>query len=115
MTESFVPPFRLEVTCDGLASRSLQDAVHQVAMRELANHESKLRLANVRLERCRGDNHVCHVQLFGRGLDHVGGHSEHTQWEDAVRAATHRALRALEAHERFDPWTSEPPSSHRHR
>lgn len=116
MTELFVPPFRLEVCCDGLVGQnSLQGAVHRVALRELGDHATKLRLANVRVERARGDTHVCHVQLFGHGLDHVAGHSEHPNWEAAVSTAAHRAVRALDAHERFDPWTSEPPSTHRRR
>jgi hypothetical protein len=112
----FNPSFRLEVCCDGLGDQySLQGAVHQVALRELESHATRLRLANVRVERSRGDTHVCHVQLFGHGLDHVAGHSEHPKWQDAVSTAAHRAVRALEAQDRFDPWTSEPPSSHRRR
>lgn len=116
MIETPLPPFRLEVSCDGLLGQPrTQGAVHQVALRELERHATKLRLANVRVERARGDRHVCHVQLFGHGLDHVAGHSEHPNWEAAVSTAAHRAVRALEAHERFDPWTSEPPSTHRPR
>jgi hypothetical protein len=116
MSESFISSFRLEVSCDGLGDQhSLQGAVHQLALRELEGHAQRLRLANVRVERARGDTHVCHIQLFGVGLDHVAGHSEHPKWEDAVSTAAHRAVRALDAQERFDPWTSESPSTHRGR
>ena len=112
MNQSLIPPFRLEVCCDGLTGQD-QTAVQVVALRELERHAPKLRLANVRVRRARGSNHVCQVQLFGHGLDHVAGHSEHSNWEDAVCTAAHRAVRALDAQERFDPWTSEPPSTHR--
>lgn len=114
MPASSVPPFRIEVCCDVIGSQgSLTDTIEHTALQELREHVPKLRLANVRVERSKAHTHVCHVQLLGHGLDHVGGHSEHPDLRSAVSAAAHRAVRALDAQDRFDPWTSEPPSSHR--
>lgn len=114
MPASSIQSFRIEVSCDVVGSQgSLTDAIKHAALQELHEHVSKVRLANVRVERSKSHTHVCHVQLLGHGLDHVGGRSEHADLRSAVCTAAHRAVRALDAQEKFDPWTSEPPSSHR--
>lgn len=108
---------RIQVVCRGVpAHAALREKLRQSVRSLVLPHSEELSLLVMRLERTPDHRlrgvYGCRVELFSRGLEHVAGYGENADVYEAVSQAAMRALRALDARTRFEPWTSPSPSSH---
>src|ERR1044071_5208670 len=100
---------RLQLTCIGISKQDpALTQVRQIVLQLLSAQEHEIGLAVLRVEQYQTGLHRCDTQLFGRGLEHVGGYAEHRNATEAVKQSVHRALRALSGSGLHNPWTSSP-------
>lgn len=110
--ENTVAP-RVQVRSAGIDSTNATlSSVQRIARQALSADADKVTFAALRFARSRDGEHQCHTQLFGRDLEHAAGYAAHPDPMEAAARSVARALRALKANERFNPWTSSHPSSH---